>query len=88
MEEPLTEELKPPYINGLAKKIIDVVMAMTTQWKFVSTGMAGAIKTGLDYQALEVVCRVYKLKLNKTNFSLIREIEGIMIEKYGGKNGG
>lgn len=39
-----------------------IFMAMATQWRFASAGMAGVFQTGLDYSALPAVFDVYSVK--------------------------
>lgn len=86
MDESIPSELQPPAINGLALKAVLLISGMQTQWNYVSTGM-GAIKKGLDYQALEVVARVTGTKLTKVLFRIICDLERTILTIEGDKSG-
>jgi|GEM_PF-5576189 len=90
MEEPFTKDegLDPPFISGLAKDIVDLVIAMSTQMNYVGLGMEGVmIMTGFDYKSLDVVAKAHKVKLNSFNLSLFRVAENIIKDKINTKKG-
>ena len=79
MGEPLPEELSPPFINGKAKKAISLIVGMQTQWNYVSNGMAGAVKSGLDYSSLQFVANKKKIKITRLIFSIIQMLEIVIL---------
>lgn len=86
MDEPIPQEIQSPMINGLALKAVLLIANMQTQWHYISTGM-GAIKKGLDYQALEVVAKIQDIKLTKVLFGIVCELERTILTIEGDKNG-
>lgn len=57
------------------KDSVAVFMAMGTQWRWTSAGMAGLFRTGLDYAALPVTADGLDVKMTSAVFSDIRTME-------------
>lgn len=52
-------------------------MGMATQWKTASLPMGGAVRTGLDYNALEPTARSmgFEVPISPETFSYLRAME-------------
>ena len=57
-------------------------MAMATQWKWVSAGMAGAFQVGLDYGVLPFVFEVYGVTDKKQVFQDLQIMENEALEIF------
>jgi len=64
---------------------INLFLRLQTQWQYIS-GMAGAVRTGLNYQAAEVVMRrVFKNEDHDTLFDKLQTIERAALSLLNGE---
>lgn len=68
----------PDMMDGVA-----LFFAMATQWQWVSIGMAGAMRTGLKYEVVEVVARGANIKYGPAVFSDLRTLEAEALAAFG-----
>lgn len=54
---------------------VGVFFALATQWRWVSMGLAGALKTGLDYQAIDAVASGLDVAVTPQLFNDLRLME-------------
>lgn len=66
---------EPPIIWPDMADSFALFVASQTQWRFAAIGMAGTIKTGLDYAALEPVARFTNIAITPEVFADVRTLE-------------
>lgn len=57
------------------KDAVGIFFSMSTQWRWTSAGLAGALRMGLDYQAIEPVARMLGVDLTGDVFADLQLME-------------
>jgi hypothetical protein len=58
------------------KASVGLFFALQTQWRWTSAGMAGALRMGIDYNAIEPTARMLRVELTDDVFDDLRVMEG------------
>lgn len=61
---------------------VAIFFAMSTQWRWVGAGMAGAMRTGLDYGALPGVAAMLDVKTGPRQLADLRSMEDAAVETW------
>jgi hypothetical protein len=69
------------------KEAMGLFFAMSSQWRWASVGLAGAIRVGLDYGALAPAAALSGLTMTPKLFDDIRTMEFAALEVWGKRHG-
>lgn len=69
------------------KESIGLFFAMGTQWRYATAGLGGALRTGLDYAALDATARLSGVTMTPRVFDDIRTLERSALEVWSHKHG-
>lgn len=64
------------------REAVGVFLAMRTQWVWVGLGMAGAMRTGLNYAALSATAELSGVQMTDRVFSDIRTLESSALDTW------
>jgi hypothetical protein len=67
------------------KESVGLFFAMDTQWLWTGVGMAGAIRTGLNYAALPTTATLSGVQMTDAIFSDIRTLERSALDTWNRK---
>lgn len=66
---------------------VGLFLALDTQWRWTAVGLAGSIRTGLDYQTVAATADLSGVTMTPQLFSDIRTLELAALEVWSKKHG-
>lgn len=64
---------------------VDLFLCLATQWRWTGAGMAGAFRTGLDYNAIDRVAASIGVEMTRQMFDDIRVLEAAALAEWSRK---
>lgn len=64
------------------KDSVSIFFGMSTQWRWVGIGMAGAMRTGLDYSALPTVAAAAGVTIGPDVLDDLKTMETAAVEQW------
>jgi hypothetical protein len=64
---------------------VAIFFGMGTQWRWVGVGLAGAVRTGLDYSALPSIAAAHSIEVTPRILADLRTMENAAVKQWGRK---
>lgn len=67
------------------RDVVGLFMALQTQWRWISAGMGGAFRSGIDYPAIAPTASALGLTMTPGLFNDLRLLEAEALRVWNGK---